>query len=53
MIGIAVACMMFTTALISFLRMKKVKLGFWRIPLSLAMLSSFGWVIYLALTHHL
>jgi len=50
MIGIAVACMMFMTVLITILRMKHVKLGLWRIPLSIALCSSVGWVFYLALT---
>jgi hypothetical protein len=50
MIGIAVACLMFTTVLISVLHWKHVKLGSWVWPLRVAIAFSFGWVIYLALT---
>ena len=53
MIGIAVACLSFTVVLMSLLRRKRGTLGQWRIPLSLALFISFGWMIYLALTGHL
>jgi hypothetical protein len=53
MIGIAVAVCMFATCLISFFRWKKMDLKGWRWPLRFIMLSSAGWMIYLALTDRL
>ena len=51
MIGIAVACLSLTSALIAILRLKHVQLGPWQVPLSIALILSLGWVVYLALTH--
>ena len=52
MIGIAVACLSLTTLLITILHRKHVKLGSCRVPLSLAVILSLGWVFYLAIAHH-
>ena len=44
MIGLAVACTMFSMSLLIFLR-RKQKLGRWAIPL----FAGFAWMLYLAL----
>jgi hypothetical protein len=49
MIGIAVACVGFTVALIGFCRWRQIDLGRWRIPLRVAFYLSAGWMLYLAL----